>query len=115
MKIFCLFIASLYTDQMRNNVDYLITSYQKICPSMLVREQNNNKNSLGKPMLFPRNLLYASQNKSKLFQSRRSLEGVKDMDTLVILVAASANLSSVLERQVNFLWLWLCNFNCCTL
>ena len=73
------------------------------------------KNSLGKPMLFPRNLLYASQNKSKLFQSHRSLEGVKDMDTLVILVAASANLSSVLERQVNFLRLWLCNFNCCTL
>jgi hypothetical protein len=43
------------------------------------------------------------------------LEGVKDMDTLVILVAGSANMSSVLKRQLYFVCLWLCNFNCCTL
>ena len=90
MKIFRRFIASLYTDRMRNDVDNLITSYPKICLSMLVREQNNAKTALESRYCLQGNLLYASQNKSKSFQSNRLLEGVKDMDTLLILVAGSA-------------------------
>ncbi len=90
MKITCRFIASLYTDRMRNDVDNLITSYQKICLSMLVSEQNNAKTALESRYCLQGNLLYASQNKNKSFQSNRLLEGVKDMDTLLILVAGSA-------------------------
>ena len=85
---------------------------------MLVREQNNAKSAFESRYCRQGNLLYASQNKSKSFQSNRLLEGVKDiMDALVILVAGSANrdLSSVLKRQLIFVRLWLCNFICCTL
>ena len=100
---------------MRKDVDNLITSYPKNCSLMLVLASKKYKNSPGEPILFPRDLLYASQNKIKSFRSNGSLEGVKDVDTLVILVAASANLSSVLKRQLNFMRLRFCNFNCCTL
>ena len=51
--------------------------------------------------IVPKKLAISSQNIIKSFQSNGSLEGVKDEDTLVILVAASANLSSVLKRQLN--------------
>ena len=86
-----LFISSLYADRMRNSGDNLITSCQENCWSMLVREQNNTIKAFESRYCFPRNLLYAAQNKSKLFQSNRSLEGMKDMHTSVILVAGSAN------------------------
>jgi hypothetical protein len=62
---------------------------------MLVREQNNAKTALESRYCLQGNLLYASQNKSKSFQSNRLLEGVKDMDTLLILDAGSAKFSKL--------------------
>ena len=73
---------------MRKDVDNLITFYPKICSLMLVLASKKYKNSPGEPILFPRDLLYASQNKIKSFRSNGSLEGVKDVDTWVIPVAA---------------------------